>query len=97
MTVRSYSCISGTTSDESETGMPGSSSLAITRMRFSWAGLANELISDTVSASIFLALRPRRLSRSAGSFSARTTSPRALTRSSASIVQASGAIGSDLL
>jgi hypothetical protein len=68
VTVRSYSCISGTTSDESDTGTSGSSSLAISRTRFSWPSLANELISETVSASMFFDFSERRLSRSAGSF-----------------------------
>ena len=97
VTVRSYSCISGTTSEESETGVPGSSSIAISRTRRSCAGLAKELMSETVSASIFCDLRVRRLLRNAPSSRSRTTSPFALTRSSASMVQASGAIGSDLL
>ena len=97
VTVRSYSCISGTTSDESDTGVSGSSSRAISRTRCSWAGFAKELMSETVSASIFCAFSERRLLRSASSSRPRTTSPLALTRSSASMVHASGAIGSDLL
>ena len=97
VTVRSYSCISGTTSEDSDTGVFGSSSSAMARTRCSWPGLAKELMSETVSASIFCDFRPRRLLRRASSSRPRTTSPLALTRSSASMVQASGAIGSDLL
>ena len=97
MTVRSYSCISGTTSEESDTGTPGSASAAISRMRRSWASFANALISETVSASIFALFSFASEARNAPSSSGRTTSPRASTRSSASIVSASGAIGSDLL
>jgi hypothetical protein len=64
--VRSYSCISGTTSDDSETGTPGSAAPAISRMRRSWASFAKALISETVSASIFAVLSFARESRSAG-------------------------------
>jgi len=54
-------------------------------------------ISETVSASICFAPSFFRSSRNCCSSSAVTTSPRVLTRSLASIVSASGAIGSDLL
>ena len=97
MTVRSYSCISGTTSEESDTGTFGSTAEAISRMRFSCASFANALISETVSASIFAWRSFASASRNDASSSGRTTAPRASTRSSASIVSASGAIGSDLL
>ena len=51
--VLSYSCISGTTSDESETGMFGNNFfLRMTFLiSFSCLSLANELINDTVTAS----------------------------------------------
>ena len=97
VTVRSYSCISGTTSDDSETGMPGRMSCAISLMRRSCLSLAKALISETVSASMFFWPRARSSSRSFASSRLVTTSPLAPTRSSASIVSASGAIGSDLL
>ena len=97
VTVRSYSCISGTTSEDSDTGTPGSTSAAISLMRRSCASFANELTSDTVSASIFFVPSAARSVRSFASSSAPTTSPFEPTRSSASIVSASGAIGSDLL
>ena len=95
--MRSYSCISGTTSDESDTGTPGSTLPAISRMRRSCASFAKALMSETVSASIFAFFSFASESRSAASSRLRTTAPRASTRSSASIVRASGAIGSDLL
>ena len=97
VTVRSYSCISGTTSQDRETGMPGSTSMAISRTRISCAGLAKELISDTVSASICFCPRLCRSVRNCASSSASTTSPCALMRSQASMVQDSGAMGRDLL
>ncbi len=97
VTVRSYSCISGTTSEDNEIGMPGSTFCASALIRSSWRSLANELISETVSASMFCALSVCRLATSASSSSGSTTSPRALMRSLASMVQARGAIGGVLL
>jgi hypothetical protein len=49
VSVGPYSRSSGRTSDDSETGTPGSSSPAISAMRRSCAAPANELISDTAS------------------------------------------------
>src|SRR5690606_9220894 len=54
VTVRSYSCISGTTSHDNDTGMPGSSSRATSRTRRSCMSFAYELIRHTVKASMFL-------------------------------------------
>ncbi len=97
VTVRSYSCISGTTSEDRETGMPGSSREAISRTRRSCDAFANELMSDTVNASIFRCLSVARSLRNWSSSSACTTAPSAATRSCASMVQESGAMGRDLL
>jgi len=97
VSVRSYSYISGITSEEMETGMPGSTSAAISRMRRSWTPLAKALMSDTVSASTPLPTKVFNLARISASSSGWITSPWALTRSFASIVRSSGASGSGLL
>ncbi len=95
--VRSYSCISGMTSEDRETGTPGSSSAAISASRCSWAALVKLLISDTVNASMPRAARERNAVLAASSSRGSTTEPSAPIRSGTSTVHSSGAMGSDLL
>ena len=94
--VRSYSRISGRMSEDSETGTPGSSAAASSRMRRSWAGLAKELTSDTVRASTWRRRSSARAARTLSSSSGRSTSPRAPTRSATSTVCSRAASGSGL-
>ena len=91
--ARSYSCISGRMSAESDTGTSGISSAQISAMRRSCAAFMYEFIRQTVIASTFSARNVARLARNATSSSARTTAPSAPMRSCASMVASSGAIG----
>ncbi len=91
---RSYSRISGSTSEDSETGTPGSTSAAISATRRSWSALAKELISDTARAST----PPSRASwvRTSSSSRSRMTVPSLARRPATSTVSSSAARGSGL-
>ncbi len=94
--VRSYSRSSGSTSEDSETGTPGSTSAASSAIRRSWAGSAKELIRQTASAWMS---RPTSLpswARTSSSSSGRTTEPSLASRSSTSTVCSRSASGSGL-
>ena len=99
MIVLSYSCISGTISDERETGTPGKSFflLMIFFISFSLVSLANELINETVRASMPFLERALMSFSSLPFLTVLKISPDAEVLSSASIVNASGANGSLLL
>ena len=92
--VRSYSRSSGSTSEDSDTGTPGSTSAASAPMRRSWAGSAKELISETASASIPVSFAS--CARTSASSSSRITVPSEAMRSSTSTVFSSAARGSGL-
>jgi hypothetical protein len=92
VTVRSYSRISGSTSEESDTGTPGSTSAAISPIRRSCAGSAKELISETASASTPTSFAS--WARTSASSSGRITRPSDAMRWSTSTVFSSAASGS---
>ena len=94
VTVRSYSRISGSTSEDSETGTSGSTSAAISAIRRSCAGSAKELISETASASTPASFAS--WARTSSSSSSRITVPSLPIRSSTSTVFSSAASGSGL-
>ncbi len=96
VTVRSYSRNSGSTDDDSETGTSGISRSASLPICRSWSEFANELISETASASMPPFRSRRSCAPIASSSSGVTTDPSEPIRSSASTVSSSGASGSGL-